>query len=354
MLYFVVFRPLRQAPPLARAVASLGVLVIVQGLIENRVGQAPVSVSPIFPSRPWHWGSATLLSDRFYLAIAILGVTFALTAVYRWTRFGLVTRAVAETQAGAIVSGVSPERVALLNWMASAVVAGIAGILIAPISPLTPAAYTLAVVPALGAAAVGHFELLVPTAFAGIAIGMVQSEASTLAAQHSWLPQTGLPELIPLIVIIGALLVTGRGIPARGGLLRQRLGRAPRPRSLLVPTIAGTTIGVVALAVTSGTWRSAVIGTFIAAILGLSYVVVTGYAGQVSLAQLAFAGVSAFSLSGLTQGWGVPFPIAPLLAALIATVGRRRRRTSGAARSRPDARRRHPRARVRHRSALVP
>ena len=320
LLYYVVFRPLRQAPALARAVASLGVLVVMQGLIENRVGQAPVSVSPIFPSHAWHWGSATLLSDRFYLAITILGITIALTAAYRWTRFGLVTRAVAETQAGAIVSGVSPERVALLNWMASAVVAGMAGILIAPISPLTPAAYALAVVPALAAAAVGHFELLVPSAVAGIAIGMVQSDASSLAAQHSWLPQSGFPELIPLIVIIGALLVTGRGIPARGGILRQRLGQAPRPRSLLVPTIAGSTIGLVALAVTGGTWRSAVIGTFIAAILGLSYVVVTGYAGQVSLAQLAFAGVSAFALSGLTYGWGVPFPIAPLVAALIATV----------------------------------
>src|SRR5262245_37644453 len=40
LLYAVVFRPLRQAPPLARAVASLGVLVVVQGLIENRVGQS--------------------------------------------------------------------------------------------------------------------------------------------------------------------------------------------------------------------------------------------------------------------------------------------------------------------------
>nr|MDT0664465.1 branched-chain amino acid ABC transporter permease [Micromonospora sp. DSM 115978] len=62
------------------------------------------------------------------------------------------------------------------------------------------------------------------------------------------------------------------------------------------------------------------IGTFIAAIIGLSLVVVTGYAGQVSLAQLALAGTAAFTLSGLTQSWDVPFPLAPLLAALVATV----------------------------------
>ena len=87
-----------------------------------------------------------------------------------------------------------------------------------------------------------------------------------------------------------------------------RTRRSPVPRS-----------GVVALLVTQGTWRSAVIGTFIAAILGLSYVVVTGFAGQVSLAQLTLAGVGGFSLSGIMSSWGVPFPFAPMLAALIAT-----------------------------------
>ena len=108
LLYAIVFRPLRQAPQLARAVASLGVLVVLQGLIENRVGQAPVSVAPIFSAMRWHWGSVVLLSDRFYLAVTVVVLTLAITALYRWTRFGLLTRAVAETQTGAVVSGVSP------------------------------------------------------------------------------------------------------------------------------------------------------------------------------------------------------------------------------------------------------
>jgi sulfate-transporting ATPase len=319
LLYFVVFRPLRQTTPLARMVASLGVLVVMQGIMVNQVGNAPVTVSDIFPANRWVWGDVTLLSDRFLLAVSIVVLTVGLTALYRFTRFGLVTRAVAETSTGAVVSGVSPERVALLNWMVSAVVAGAAGILIAPITPLTPDAYTLAVVPALAAAVIGGFELLVPAAVAGIAIGMLQSEASTLAAQHSFFPQSGSAELIPLFVIVGALLLTGRAMPIRGDILRRQLGRAPRPRSFLLPTIVGTAIGVVALLVTHDVWRSAVISTFIAAILALSYVVVTGYAGQVSLAQLTLAGVGAFSLSGLANSWGIPFPLAPLLAALIAT-----------------------------------
>jgi sulfate-transporting ATPase len=317
LLYAVVFRYLTDAPPLARTGASLGVLVVIQALIVNRVGEAPVTVEDILPSRRWELGSVALLSDRFYLAVAIVGLTVLLAVMFRWTRFGLLTRAVAETQTGALVSGVSPERIALFNWILSAVVAGAAGILISPIAPLTPTAYALAVVPALAAAVVGRFEYLIPTVLAGIAIGMLQSEASSLALTHSWMPETGSPELVPLIVILGALLLVGGSIRARGGFVRERLGHAPRPRSFLVPTLLGTAAGVLALVLTDGTWRAAVISTFIAGIIALSLVVVTGYAGQVSLAQLTLAGVGGFALSGITQSWGVPFPLAPLLAALI-------------------------------------
>jgi sulfate-transporting ATPase len=318
VLYLVVFRPLRQAPQLARTVASLGVLIVIQGLVMIRIGSTPVSVSSIFPIERWQWGEVILLSDRFLLAVSVLGLAVVLTVLYRRTRFGLLTSAVAESPTGAVVSGVSPERVAMLNWMVSAVVAGAAGILIAPISPLTPSAYTLAVVPALAAGVIGRFTYIIPAAVAGVAIGMLQSEAATLASEHSWLPQTGFSELIPLIVILVALLVIGAGIPARGGILRQHLGRAPRPRNLLVPTVMGAAVGVLALVVTDGSSRSAVIGTFIGAVLALSLVVVTGFAGQVSLAQLTLAGVGGFALSGIAQSWGVPFPLAPLLAAFIA------------------------------------
>jgi ABC-type branched-subunit amino acid transport system ATPase component/branched-subunit amino acid ABC-type transport system permease component len=319
LLYLLVFRPLRDAPPLAKAVASLGVLVVLQGVLAIRQGTNPVSVATIFPTDRWELGSVIILAYRAYLALSVVCLAVLLAAGFRFTRFGLLTRASAESQTGAFVSGVSPDRVALLNWMLSAIIAGLAGVLIAPVSPLTPVTYTLFVVPALAAAVVGRFEHLVVIVAAGIAIGMLQAEALSLAAQHDWLPQTGAAELVPLLVILMALLVVGAGMPVRGGLVRQRLGHAPRPRSLALPTLIGAGVGLLALVLTAGTWRAAVIGTFIAAVIGLSLVVVTGYAGQVSLAQLALAGTAAFTLSALTESWGVPFPLAPLLAALVAT-----------------------------------
>lgn len=319
VLYLVVFRPLREAPALARAVASVGVLLTIQALVTIRLGSSPIRVDDIFPSDRWEWGELVLLSDRVYLVVCVGALALIVTAAYRWTRFGLVTRAAAESQTGAVVSGVSPDRIAVANWMLSAAVAGVAGILIAPLSPLTPLSYTLFVVPALAAAVVGGFQHLAPTVAAGIAIGMLQSEAVSLSAQHTWVPSRGMAEVVPLVVILVALLLTGRAIPIRGGLVRQPLGRAPRPRSVLLPIVVGSAGGAVALLLTEGIWRSALIASFIAGVMGLSYVVVTGYAGQVSLAQLALAGVGAFTLSNLTQSWGVPFPVAPLMSAVAAT-----------------------------------
>ena len=295
-----------------------------------------------------------MLSDRVYLALTVIGLTLVITALYRWTRFGLDTRATAENEAGAYVSGISPDRIALLNWMLAGAVVGAAGILIAPLSPVVPSTYTLFVVPALAAAVVGKFQHLVPTAIAGIGIGMIQAWLIYLSGEHSWMPQSGVGEMVPLVVMLIALLVTSRGVPERGALLRSHLGRAPRPRSYLVPIVVGFAAGAIALLVTSGSTRAAVINTIIFAILALSLVVVTGYAGQVSLAQLALAGAG---------GVHAELPLGRLGCAVPDRAPPRRHRRGGRRRprgpprpaaARPDARGRHVRAGLRHRSDLVP
>ena len=56
LLYLSVFRPLREAPPLARAVASLGVMVVIQEMMAIRKGTSPVHVAQIFPLERWEIG----------------------------------------------------------------------------------------------------------------------------------------------------------------------------------------------------------------------------------------------------------------------------------------------------------
>ncbi|MFI6407612.1 ATP-binding cassette domain-containing protein [Streptomyces sp. NPDC050548] len=320
LLYGLVFRPLRTAPPVAKAVASIGVMLVIQAVLAAGVGTGAVSVKAILPNDPVSWGGSLIPGDRLWFAAVIVVLTVVLALVFRLTRFGLAARAVAESEKGALVSGLSPERIAMANWALSSAIAGLSGILIAPIVPLVPVSYTLFIVPALAAALVGNFTALIPAVGAGLVIGMLQSELQFLQGKWSWLPQTGLAQLVPLAVILAYLVVRGRPLPTRGSLIQQALGRAPRPDRVLVPAVVSTALGGVVLLATHGSIRAAVITSLTLAVISLSLVVVTGFAGQISLAQLTLAGVGAFSLSKLSAGWGIPFPLSPLLAALAAMV----------------------------------
>ncbi|WP_017934970.1 branched-chain amino acid ABC transporter permease/ATP-binding protein [Nocardioides sp. Iso805N] len=320
VLYVLIFRPLRTAPPVAKAVAALGVSLLVSSLVAEKLGTTPIAVQPIFPVKVWRHGQLIISSDRVYFAATIVVVAIVLMAVFRFTKFGLNTRAAAETERGAYLSGISPDRIAAYNWMLSSAVAGLAGILIAPIVPLVPEAYTLFIVPALAAAIVARFEYIVWAVLAGIAIGALQSDAQHLQVQYTKLPSAGLPELIPLILIMLVLVIRAQSLPGRGAIILQSLGRAPRPQRLVSTSIVMAVVAVAALVLLQDRWRNGLIVTFIMAIIALSIVVVTGYAGQVSLAQLTIAGTGGFILGPISTHLHVPFPIAPLLAALFAAV----------------------------------
>jgi ABC-type branched-subunit amino acid transport system ATPase component/branched-subunit amino acid ABC-type transport system permease component len=322
LVYIVIFRPLRNSPAVAKAVASLGLMVVLTGVMAQRQGTSPPAVSKIFPQNKLQLGSLSVSADRACFAATVIAIALLLWAIARFTRFGLLTRAAAASEKGAYVSGISPDRIAALNWMISAAVAGAAGILIAPIVPLVPVQYTLFIVPGLAAALLGGFELLLPAVLGGLVIGMVQSEVAFLQVQHTWLPSAGLSEAVPLVLILLVLVARARPLPARGVILRPTLSRAPRPKAIWTPAVGGMLVGAIALIAFTGTTRASLLTSLVFVLLALSYVVVAGYSGQISLAQLTLAGVAGFLLGPLTTTWRlplihahVPFPLAPVVAA---------------------------------------
>lgn len=320
LCYALIFRPMRNASVVAKAVASIGLMIVLQAVIAQRVGTQIPLVEPIFPMKTIPIGDSVAPTDRLWLAGCVVGLAIVTTLAFRYTRFGVATEAAAESEKGAYLTGLSPDKIAFSNWALSSVLAGLGGILIAPLVSLNPVAYTMFIVPALAATLVGNFSSIWLTVIAGIAIGALQSEATNLQNTFDWLPKTGLSEAIPLILILGFLVVKGRPLPDRGAVVRQALGRAPRPERILLPALVSIAVAVVALMLTTGSYRAAVITSIIFAVVALSQVVVTGYAGQVSLAQLTLAGVGAYSLSVLNTHLGIPFPFAPILAAAVATV----------------------------------
>jgi len=320
LCYALVFRPMRAASVIAKAVASIGLMIVIQAVIAQRAGTGLVAVQPIFALDTFALGERTVPADRVWLAVSVVALATVAALVFRFTRFGVATEAAAESEKGAYLTGLSPDRIAFANWALSSVVAGLGGILIAPLVALNPVAYSLFIVPALAATLVGNFGSIWLTVAAGITIGALQAEATNLQGLYDWWPRAGTAEAISLLLILGFLVVKGRPLPDRGSVIRKTLGRAPRPDAVLVPMLVALAVAVVALPATSGSYRAAIVASIVFAVLGLSQVIVTGYAGQVSLAQLTLAGVSAYALSVLNQHLGIPFPFAPIVAALFATV----------------------------------
>jgi len=319
LLYALIFRPLRAAPATAKAVASVGVMIVLQALLATQLGSSAVTVAPIFPEHVYHILGSRVPGDRLWSAAVIIALSLALGLWFRLSRFGLATRAAAESEKGAFVTGLSPQRIALVNWALSTAIAGVGGILVAPIVPLTPDTYSLFIVAALAAALVGNFTRIGVTVGAAVIIGMLQSEATYLQTK-SWMPSSGVTDLVPLLVILIFLVLRGQELPSRGAIIARTLGRAPRPRGYVMPGAIIVVLGLGSLAVTHGSMRAAVITTLVMAVIALSQVVVTGFTGQISFAQLTLAGVGAFSLTRIQQQLHVPFPFAPLLAAVVAMV----------------------------------
>lgn len=327
-VYGLVFRPLRTAPPLARVVASLGVYLYLQEITRLRfptAGASAVTRMPVLPEDTVHLLGTGVSANRLLLAGLVVAVTAALVLVFHRTRFGLATRAAAGNEKGAVLAGISPDRVAAANWVLASVLAGFAVILIEPIAGLDPAATSLLVVPALAAALLGGLSSFVATAAAGLAIGMVQSLVLGYAVRPDtnwipdWVPTTGLQQAVPVLIVLAVLARRGDPLPTRASVGEDRHPRSPEPRRVALWTALLVTAAVVGLYTFDAAYRQALIVSLVAGVTSLSIVVVTGYVGQISLAQLALAGVAGFgAIAFADRGW--PFPVVLVAGVALATL----------------------------------
>lgn len=319
-VHLLVFRPLRHAPPLAKTVASVGVILVLQATITLRFGSDARRAEPILPDEAVHLFGGVVKADRLWLGLVVVVTTVALWALFRFTVHGLAARAAAGNEKGAVLLGYSPDRLAASSWVISSVLASFVGILAAPIVTLSPRVLTLLVIPALGAVLLARFVSVTIATAAGLALGMVDQLIVLLLGKPAfdWLPANGTRELVPLLVIIVALVLRGSTLPVRGSSEVARLPRAVETRHVTRLALILLALLVPAQLVLGYEWRQALTVSAIGAIVALSLVVVTGFVGQISLSQMAVAGVAAFALTRISGDWGIPFPLGPLLAATLA------------------------------------
>ncbi|WP_330293351.1 branched-chain amino acid ABC transporter permease/ATP-binding protein [Streptomyces sp. NBC_00576] len=313
LTHLLVLRPLRRASSLARLVATLAVFIVLTAIAVKRYGDSLQLVPGKLPTRLLTIAGATVTEDRVWLLAIAVVVTAALHLLYKHTLFGLGTTAVAENEGAAASLGWSPDLIATGNWALGSALAGLTGILIVPVIGLSVTGLTTLLLSALAAALVGRFSSFPVTLAGGLVIGGVQSELTRFGSDV-----TGLASSVPFLFIALVLVARGKALPLRGTFL-DRLPALGSGRVRPVPLALAVAVGLLLVSLSTPLWADAITTTLVMALIILSIVVVTGYAGQVSLAAYALAGTGAFIAGHAAADWGWPFELA-LLAGVLGTV----------------------------------
>jgi sulfate-transporting ATPase len=307
----VVMRPLKNVSSLTKAIATIGVLIIVQAVLNLRFGYLPVVVQPWLPTDLLSVAGVSIGLDRVVILLICVGLTAGLYALYRRSSFGIATTALADSPRSLAALGRwSPRSVSLINWAIGGALAGLAGLLLAPITSLSPTLCFVLIVPILSAALLGNFTSFWLTLAGGIGIGVLQAELG----QYVSVP--GVQETVPFLVIVAVLALRGSSLPRRGEVAE----RLPRIGGGRIPWIPVSVCAVLALVLTQWVleeeWVIALTAGMIVAVVLFSLVVVTGYAGQLSLASYALAGVAALVTAQLYANAGWPFLPAAIVGVL--------------------------------------
>lgn len=298
-----IMNPLRLASPLVRIIATLGILTMLQQGLVLIWGEVPLFRNGLLPTYSFRLVGRVVASPQYFWLVGIAALlTSILWVGYRYTQFGRITVAVAENEMATASLGWSPIRIATINWVIGSALGGLAGVLIEPISGTDVNTLSLLIVPALAAALVGKFKSFPITFAVSLLLGVAETELQQYVTAPGW------NEAGPFLLIVLYLVTIGSSLPLRGHLL-ERLPRLSKPARggsyLSILVLGGITIGL--MLVLSSAFAGAVVTTVLMAFVVLSLVVLTGYAGQLSLAQWSIAGLGALFASRVGDAWSVPF-----------------------------------------------
>ena len=344
-LYLMLFRHLRLSSSLIKIVSTIGVSVSLPPAALLLFGNDTITTAPGLASQPepsYRIFGAVATLDQIIAVGCVLAVVIIGTLVLQFTDVGLKVRALVDTEAMTSLSGVSPSRISISVWMATTALAGLAGVLAAPSSGLTPEGMTVLMASAFAAVVAARLRSLTAAVGVAMAMGLVTD------VSQEWLPVsssltayilTSIPFFVMGAFLLAYILISGRinEAASTGGAL----DRAIRPMGggdeaavsatrSVVATRSGwswymlgpvAAIAVVALlpVVLSGYWMTLLAGGLAFSVVFLSFTMVVGEGGMIWLCQATFAGCGAIATAQLATNHGINPLLAVLIGGLVTT-----------------------------------
>ena len=312
----VIMRGVEGTSEATKLVVSISLLVGLIGLA-NLVWAPGQSrrMSNFFQGRQLDLGITTI---TYHQAITIV-VAIAAALGLRWllyrTRIGVSMRANVDDRSLALLNGARPDRIALLSWAIGSALAAVGGILIAPSLTLEAGSLSLLIINAYAAAIFGRLRSLPLTFLGAIVIGLTEGYlAGYLPGENRYLAGFR-PAAAVVILFLALLFIPNPRLRTRSQL--REYFPAPSRSGMVMVAAAVMAIAVVMVTTLDTTSLISYGQIFPLAIVALSLVPLVGYAGQISLAQLSFAGIGAIAAAHHGGGGS---PLGLLLAVVFAAI----------------------------------
>jgi branched-chain amino acid transport system permease protein len=340
-LWAILFRWIRHSPRLIQAAATIGLAVAIPPITAWIFGDSPILNSPGLapqPVRTWTVDGVAITADQVIVIAVVLALMVLGSLILRYTAIGLRIRAVVDSESLAELAGVRTDLVAAGVWAFSALLAGLAGVLVAPIISLSIDSYTALLAAAFAAVVAARLTSLPRTVGASMLLGIVTALAQGYLPAASSFTADVIPS-IPFVFIVVLLLfysrsgkladtAGGKGLDAAIRPSGQTaLGETPSaedgvPAWLAPGGAVGATVIVALLPLLlSGLWITA-LGLGIAyGVALLSFTLATGEGGMLWLCLITFAGLGSVLTAQFTAVWGVPVVPAMLAASACAGIG---------------------------------
>jgi branched-chain amino acid transport system permease protein len=335
LLWFLLFRTLRLTSQTVKIVVTIGLSVCVAPIVVLLFGNQPIVNAPglaPLPEHVFHVAGTVVTLDQLIVFACVVVFVLGGAAVLRWSRAGLLVRAVVDSEAMASLSGIRTQVVAVSVWSVSIFLAGLAGVLAAPLIGLDVVAFTVIIAASFAAVIAARLQS------AGIAVLVSLAMGIATALIERYLPSTSqfTADVIPSIpfafifVYLVYAAIKGARAPVQkslSGLLDRAIAPHGGSEAELawVPasqasagwrsrTVPGAAVVLVALLplVLNGIWAGQVALGLAYATVFLSFTLLAGEAGMIWLCVPTFAGVGAFSTAELATRFGWP-----VLAALV-------------------------------------
>jgi branched-subunit amino acid ABC-type transport system permease component len=311
-----VSRSLSTTDAATAVVATVGLLLAVQGLIQWRYGTAARQLAPFLSGTAVHLGGVAVTRQQAATVLVGAAATAAVLGFLRFSRLGVQMRAVVGNPDLLALAGTDPAPVRTAAWIIGSAFAALSGVLIAPFLGLDAGLLTLLVVQAFGAVAIGRFRSLPLTYAGGVALGVA---ANILIKQLADRPAlAGLPSSLSFVVLVGALVLwppraVGRvnAAPVEPQWIVRRFAARSR-----WPAIGAGVMTVVALPHLVGPKLPSYTAAAALVVMFVSLALLVRGSGQISLCHAAFGavGATAFSHFASSSGLGLPWALALVLA----------------------------------------